>query len=632
MQNKQLNRYQIAKIYKILKVARKSESLDKAIGLFSLAYRRKIHNRDITEDKELLIILNFLLKSRINYVYKSKSVLSALRIYFCYHNKDWFGYYYLGSRKAECQTRWRKNWSSRRHFQAAPRAHGKSHVYSLEFPAWSICYEDNIRILVASKNDKLTRKFMKGIRGVLLYNQKIQEDFGNLTEDVNPLTGEKIKLEFNSSVIFCRRTNHALKDGTVEAISWESASVGSRFDLIIIDDPIDETSCRTANKRKSQIQRLHEIEELLESKGRMLVIGTRKHFADLYSYLMRNIMWTYTIDKAIISPHIDAIIYEPELVYNKDKGQEECVGIKLLSHKKEDINVLWSEQWSIEELLMKKEGMPVLQFLRENQNEINSDETSEFPLKIIERCEDINQENNRLSFYNTRPTWAKYVSMGVDLSCQFDKKKAEENDNDYFVITLLAVDHNNRRHRINCHRERGLDADEQLSLVKKYAFDFSPDIIIVESNQYQSMMVAMTQKAGLPVIPHNTGREKRSIETGLPRMSIEMKGKGYVFYSGCHKSRADYDILKQELHGYGVEEHDDMVMSLWLSSIGVQMYLRYRMGISKKAKKKLDKKLNRRLKKEPEKLTGTSIIEENKKTELSAIEKLLAERVKNGLM
>jgi len=69
--------------------------------------------------------------------------------------------------------------------------------------------------------------------------------------------------------------------------------------------------------------------------------------------------------------------------------------------------------------------------------------------------------------------------------------------------------------------------------------------------------------------PHDPGGEKYGLEGGLPRLAIEIKNRYFMFYTGVGEAEADYQDLFTELHGYGVETHDDMVMSLWLADLGV---------------------------------------------------------------
>ena len=69
--------------------------------------------------------------------------------------------------------------------------------------------------------------------------------------------------------------------------------------------------------------------------------------------------------------------------------------------------------------------------------------------------------------------------------------------------------------------------------------------------------------------PHDPAGEKHGLEGGLPRLAIEIKNRYFVFYTGPGEAEADYQDLFCELHGYGVETHDDRVMSLWLADLGV---------------------------------------------------------------
>ena len=59
----------------------------------------------------------------------------------------------------------------------------------------------------------------------------------------------------------------------------------------------------------------------------------------------------------------------------------------------------------------------------------------------------------------------------------------------------------------------------------------------------------------------------------MPRLAIEIKNRYFVFYTGVGEAEADYSDLFCELHGYGVETHDDMVMSLWLADLGLNWLL-----------------------------------------------------------
>lgn len=445
-----------------------------------------------------------------------------------------------------------------------------SHVYSFENPLWHICYVDNIRILSASKSDSLAEKYLGAIKRTIETNQRLLEDFGDLTENVNPVDGTRLeggkgKGGWAKNQLFCRRTNHSLKDGTIESIGWGCAITGSRFDLIILDDPIEESDCKTAKARKAQVEMIHVLEELLEPQGKFHVIGTRKHYDDLYSYLLKNPRWTYSIDKGIVKFPANF-----KYVFEEDPETGKQIAVDVYIPDGETYEVLWEDKWSIKALLLKKHGSLPLHFLRDIQNEVTSDETSDFPESYITRCRDVEQLGRRVPFLKSRPDWARWVVVGVDLSGVFNRDHAEDRDSDYYTITVLAIGYENYdRHLISACRVRGIDADVQLRKMIACNADFLPDVIILETNAYQKAMEGLAIASNLPVLPHNTGSEKHGIDSGIPRLGIEMKNKYFVFYTGCTESSQYYDILFNELHGYGSETHDDTVMSLWLANLGV---------------------------------------------------------------
>jgi len=573
------------------------------------------------------------IRTDTSYVYPPPNLDAAVRIYLGYVRFDWFGMYYLQSIYADCQSTWRKNWGRARHFQAAPRDHGKSHIYSFELPIYKICYVDNVRILMASKTDDLAAKYLGAIKRTIETNERIRIDFGDLTEDVNPVDGEPLeggkgKGGWSKHTLFCRRTNHSLKDGTLESIGWGGAITGSRFDLIILDDPIEESDCRTEKKRKGQQNTLHKLEELLEPDGQFLVIGTRKHYGDLYGYILDNPRWTFTIDKGIIR-YPDNYEY----VYEWDETMQKDIIVDVDIPESEEFEVLWPEKWSIKDLLIKKAGSLPQVFQREIQNEVTSDEISDFKKDWIERNKDIKQFGNRFEWLRERPTWAKWVVIGVDLSGVFSKKDAEESDSDYTVMPVYAIDDQNKRHLIYAFRGRGLDVEEQLDIMIELNHDFNPDFMVVETNAYQKVMQSLALKKRLPILPHNTGGEKHGIEEGLPRLALEIKNQYFVWYTGKGKAQVFYDILFNEFYGFGVEEHDDIVMATWFADLGVNWLIQKEQRRRQRKKRKMDRKQKRVEQEAEERVDRGSIVErrtekEPQRKSITAARELLEEKMK----
>lgn len=125
------------------------------------------------------------------------------------------------------------------------------------------------------------------------------------------------------NMLFFNRTEEQ-RDATLEAAGLLGSITGSHFDVIIVDDLIDDESTRT-RKRMENVHQWFQgtVEPLLEPWGRMIVVGTRKHYNDLYGRLMESGAYRVIHDKAI-----------------QDDGSS-----------------LWPERWPLEKLEEKKKKM-----------------------------------------------------------------------------------------------------------------------------------------------------------------------------------------------------------------------------------------------------------------------------------
>jgi hypothetical protein len=64
-------------------------------------------------------------------------------------------------------------------------------------------------------------------------------------------------------------------------------------------------------------------------------------------------------------------------------------------------------------------------------------------------------------------------------------------------------------------------------------------------------------------------RTKADPWDGVPAISVLLK---WILPYGTLEAKAFVDILTSELHGYGDEAHDDMVMALWMIECHIRQY------------------------------------------------------------
>ena len=129
---------------------------------------------------------------------------------------------------------------------------------------------------------------------------------------------------------------------------------------------------------------------------------------------------------------------------------------------------------------------------------------------------------------------------------------------------------------------------EQVQLIRDACGRFEVDIGFVEDNGFQAWLRAEVQRdprMGRAIFGHRTGREKRSLEQGIPSLKIDLTTGLWngSLPTGNHESAAYAAILRTEAAAFtwkdgklmGVGEHDDTVMSLWLADLATRKVLEW---------------------------------------------------------
>lgn len=159
-----------------------------------------------------------------------------------------------------------------------------------------------------------------------------------------------------------------------------------------------------------------------------------------------------------------------------------------------------------------------------------------------------------------------FISQGVDLAI------SEKSRGDWFVIFTIGIDDFGNRYVLNIFRERRLTFSMQVAAVEKRAISFNSNIVIVESNAYQQALYQeLRDKTDVPVVSFTTtGINKKSEETGLPSLALEIENGKWHFPYGDHRTRELIDILFEELTSYPVGKFSDCMMAMWFASLGAR--------------------------------------------------------------
>lgn len=394
---------------------------------------------------------------------KSKVLAKAIPAYYAKH--------YLNLDTPVHQKRWYKYLDSRRQLILAPREHGKSEVFTRVNPEHHGLYIPDFRILLISKTYELSQAFLQVIEADLTLNEKIQRDF---SKELKMYKKVGNKIWFN-------RYDPTIKEPTIEAIGYGGSVTSGHFDLVIMDDVIDDINTKTKGMREF-ISLWHQgtVGGLLAPEAKEHVVGTRKHPKDIYGSLMKSGVWGILEEKAIIK------YPEYEYIKKKEDGREHIIGVNIEGEHK----VLWDDprckySWSIEKLLMKKAEMGMM-FEREFQNNASIMEGALL-------------KTEWLHFYTTDPAKARsdviLVPRGFVSTVQgWDFAIGQKDTNDYTVCCTLGIDTQNRC-LAKFYRDR-IDFPTAVAMVEaRYLQETpTPRMVGMEANQFQKGYRQAVQK------------------------------------------------------------------------------------------------------------------------------------------
>jgi hypothetical protein len=236
---------------------------------------------------------------------------------------------------------------------------------------------------------------------------------------------------------------------------------------------------------------------------------------------------------------------------------------------------LWPARWPWDALMAKKAGGigGTFAFNLDYRNIAVNDETSLFPLSLIAKAK--NPDIGFTEYYGAGDGETDPVTAGLDLAIIEDERQAQQSDGDFTVITVWRKMPNGKRRLLWADRRRGYDFPQQTRLAESTLRRYSTlRIAIVEANQAQRWFASsllLQSKGELPIKKHVTGRGVRvDVYEGIPSLQALFEADAIELPYGDDRSKAFVDIFLAELHGLGVETHDDTVMSFWLNEIGIR--------------------------------------------------------------
>lgn len=341
-------------------------------------------------------------------------------------------------------------------------------------------------------------------------------------------------------------TNIVCKNGARLTCKGFGSSVrGAHPYWIVVDDGLKDNVIYSQLQRQKSIDYFHSvIMNMLVPGGQIIVVGTPFHANDLYGDLKSKSKTATGSDKGWFVIEYPAIF--------------------------PDGRILWPQRWGFLDLMEKRTTQGNIIFSRENLCRPITNESSIFPLKVLERTL-VGMENYTLvKNVDDFPMNFSKVVVGCDFSISANVGA------DYTVFTVWGVTEDREMYLLHMYRDKGKTFHEQMQVLRGINVHFRPHCMVLEQNTFQQIFVQESDKQGMPVIGHTTGIDKYDLKTGWPGIAILMeRGKMHIpvgdKYSEDMKDLIFSDLGSVAFTDKGlcsVSEHDDISSSIWLATLG----------------------------------------------------------------
>lgn len=365
----------------------------------------------------------------------------------------------------------------------APVGHGKSNQISRWRVEWEIGKNPNLRVAIISATEKLPKKFLGAIKQDIVGNAAVRAVFPEL----KPELGSNRLWAANAILV---KRSSTMPDPTVQICGAYGNILGSRLDLIVLDDMCDLENTLTSYQRDKLYDWVSsEVLSRLppDGKGRVWALGHVWHDQDLLSRLAR--IDTYE-QKTYRCTHVD------------DEGVE----VPLIDGL-----------WTVERLHARaKELGPIFSQMM-LWNRLPAKGVGRMRREWFEKCLQRGRGLPPVAFWDPMdaPTYT-----GVDLGF------SEEGSLTVLFTAAVLPDGTRRILDVRSGRWTGPEVLEQLQEVNRRF----GSIIAVEDNAAQGLLLDFgTNLTTLPLRRHTTGpTNKHNLRHGVEALGIELERGQWV--------------------------------------------------------------------------------------------------------
>lgn len=440
----------------------------------------------------------------------------------------------------------------------APRGLAKTTFFAIAAPIFWLAHDRDEKVLITQQTSK-SEDCIRAVMWELDNNEKLIADFGTFKPK-----DSRLKWSFNEGGIVDGAKDK--KNLSISACGVRGSSIGSRTTKIIIDDIHDPDNVASEYQRDKTIQWV--MGALMPTRvktGSAFFINSSYHEDDLLNrYKKKRITFSYTSKTGEVIVVDFRIRTWDWIIKDKDGNDTD--------------QTIWPDRYDINGLrrLQAEIDNDVI-FNMQYRNIVQDEKSASFKMADLEAMRDYTLSyypcpdyslltGNQLPVtYNIDRNQYKIIIQSWDLACVDDAKRATENDTDYYVCHTVGINHDNRRVLLHTYRKRGIPAPEVLKTVEAHYVLFQPDIVIIESNQFQNWLADYSLRfMNMPIVKNVTvGRDKAGLKMKSSVLHVAISKKQWVFPFMSADDQRTTETTFRELFYFGKERHDDLVMAMY---------------------------------------------------------------------
>jgi hypothetical protein len=367
---------------------------------------------------------------------------------------------------------------SAEHPRVVIKAHvesGKSSQLTIARVLWELGRNPSLRVAIVSNTHGQAVKLLRAIATYIEQGAEVRAVFPKLTRGI----------PWNDSALAVARPVVS-KDPSIQAFGVGGAVIGSRIDLLILDDVVDFENARTAEQRDKLVAWVQSaLLGRLTANGRVIVVGTAFHPEDVLHRLEAQ-GWP-TFRYGIEDEH-----GEPR----------------------------WQQRWTRERIAAKRRELGPAEAARQLDVMARSDGDSRFKQAWIDGALDRGAGRHIVPQLLSVPAGGRVVH-GVDLAVS---KKASA---DLSVIFSLLVHRSKERQLLSIQSGRWSGPEIVKRILSAHrAFGGTFVVESVAAQAYVSQF--LRELSTVPVIDFKTGRNKMSLEWQVETLAGELERGDWI--------------------------------------------------------------------------------------------------------